>query len=172
MSEKPLQIRLEAIDQRRDQYTLSFDSSQYPVTLNPQAITFSEWLRRLRPVLSGRHDPARDIDPQDLLHNVGTWLWQALLPESVPAQEREALAHALRTGHTPLLLDLPDTLAELPWELLCDPQASGERGFLARRRPLMRLSPSTMLVAPIEPPLRVLLLISSPPNLGEDSRDA
>src|SRR5437764_2389754 len=163
MSEKPLQIRLEVTDQPRGQYTLSFDSSQYPVTLNPEAsITFSEWLRRLRPVLSGGHDPAGDIDPQDLLRNVGIWLWQALLPENAQAQERETLAHALRTGRAPLLLDLPDMLAGLPWELLCDPDQVGERSFLARRRPLMRFSPSTTPMIPIELPLRVLLLISSP----------
>jgi hypothetical protein len=85
MSEKSLLVSLKAIDQRSGQYTLSFDSSQYPVTLNLDNVTFSERLRRLRPVLSGGHDPAGDIDPQDLLRNVGTWLWQALLPESAPA---------------------------------------------------------------------------------------
>jgi tetratricopeptide (TPR) repeat protein len=69
-----------------------------------------------------------------------------------------------------LLLELSDTLAGLPWELLYDPEQSGERGFLAHRCPLMRLSSSAAPLAPIEPPLRVLLLISSPPSLGEDSR--
>lgn len=171
MPEKPLQIRLEVTDQLSGQYTLSFDSSQYLVTLKPEAsITFSDWLRRLRPVLTGQNDPAADIDPQDLLRKVGMWLWKVLLPESAPTQECEALVHALRTGRTPLLLALPDTLSGLPWELLYDPQFSGERGFLAHRRPLMRLSASATVVPPIEPPLRVLLLISSPPNLGEDSR--
>src|SRR5205814_9726943 len=34
----------------------------------------------------------------------------------------------------------------------------------------MRLSDSATTVAPTELPLRVLLLISSPPSLGEDSR--
>jgi tetratricopeptide (TPR) repeat protein len=171
MSEKPLQVSLEVTDQRSGQCTLSFDSSQYPITLNPEtSTTFSDWLRRLHPVLAGQNDPAGHDSPQDLLRNVGTWLWQALLPESAPTQEREALAHALRTGHTPLLLELPYTFAGLPWELLYDPELSGDRGFLARRRPLMRLGASATAVTPIEPPLRVLLLISSPPELGEDSR--
>jgi tetratricopeptide (TPR) repeat protein len=115
-------------------------------------------------------DPAGDIDPQDLLRNVGTWLWKVLLPNGAPAQEREVLACLLRTGRTPLLLELPDILAGLPWELLYDPEQSGIRGFLARRRPLMRLCPSSTAMTPIEAPLRVLLLISSPPSLGEDSR--
>src|SRR5437867_2769793 len=119
MPEKPLHVRLDQTDQHSGQYTLSFDSSQYSIRLNPEAnFTISDWLRRLRPVLAGQNDPAGSRDPQDLLRNVGTWLWQALLPESAPTQEREALAHALRTGHSPLLLALPDTLAELPWELL------------------------------------------------------
>src|SRR2546421_3918838 len=171
MSEKEaLQVRLQAADHRTNQYILSFASSQYPVTLNQANITFSEWLRRLRPVLSGGRDPAGDIDPQDLLRNVGTWLWRALLPDDAPTQEREALAQALHIGQTPLLLELPDTLAGLPWELLYNPEQSGERGSLARRRPLMRLCPSATPMASIEPPLRVLLLISSPPSLGEDSQ--
>jgi tetratricopeptide (TPR) repeat protein len=172
MSEKSLLVSLEAIDQRTGQYTLSFDSSQYPVRLQPEAsITFSEWLRRLRPVLIGGRDPAADIDPQeDLLQSVGTWLWKALLSESAPAQEREGLAQALRTGHTPLLLDLPDALTGLPWELLYDPEQPDETGFLAVHRPLVRLSPKAAQSVPMELPLRVLLLLSSPPALGEDSR--
>src|SRR5437764_9501565 len=128
MSEKPLQVSLEATDQRTGQYILTFDSSQYPVTLNPEAsITFSEWLRRLRPVLSGGRDPAGDIDPQDLLRNVGIWLWQTLFPKNAPPQECETLAHLLRTGHTPLLLELPDIQAGLPWELLYDPEQPDEK---------------------------------------------
>src|SRR6266566_3970160 len=137
MPNNPLQVRLEVTDQHSGQCTLSFDSSQYSIRLNPEgSFTIRDWLRRLPPVLAGENDPAGSRDPQDLLRNVGTWLWQALLPESAPTQEREALAHALRTGHSPLLLALSDTLAGLPWELLYDPQLSGDRGFLAHRRPL------------------------------------
>src|SRR5947209_7575214 len=99
MPEKPLQVCLEVTDQRSGRYTLTFDSSQYPVTLNPERnVTVSEWLRRLRPVLVGNNDPAVSRDPQDLMHNVGEWLWQVLLPESAPTREREALARAFRTG--------------------------------------------------------------------------
>jgi hypothetical protein len=170
MPEKPLQVRLETTNQRSGQYTLTFDTSQYPVTLNLDNFTISDWLRRVRPVLAGGNDPAGNSAPEELLRNVGTWLWQALLPDSVLAQEREALAKALRTGRSPLLLELPDALAGLPWELLYDPEQAGEAGFLARRRPLMRLVDSVTEATSIEPPLRVLLLISSPPSLGEDSR--
>jgi len=54
MPENPLEVRLEATDQRSGHFTLTFNSSQYPVTLNPEAnVTFSDWLRRLRPVLAG-----------------------------------------------------------------------------------------------------------------------
>lgn len=171
MPEKPLEVRLEATKQRPDQFTLTFNSSQYAITLNPEAnVTFSEWLRRLRPVLMGLPDPAGEPDPQTLLRNVGMWLWQALLPDGAPVEERDTLMQALRTGRTPLLLELPDALSGLPWELLCDPKQPGEKGFLARRRPLMRLHLSDTPVISLPFPLRVLLLISSPPGLGENSR--
>jgi hypothetical protein len=81
MPEKPLQVRLEATNQHSGQYTLTFDTSQYPVTLNLDNFTIGDWLRRVRPVLAGGNDPAGSFDPQDdLLRNVGTWFWQALLP--------------------------------------------------------------------------------------------
>ena len=171
MPEQPLRVSLEATDHRPGQFTLIFNSSQYSIMLNPETnVTFSEWLRRLQPVLTGQSDPAGEVAPQELLHNVGTWLWQALLPDGAPAQERDRLAQALRKGHTPLLLALPDALVGLPWELLCDPEPPAEQGFLARRRPFMRLVATDMSTAPVTPPLRVLLLISSPPGLGVDSR--
>ena len=171
MPEEPLQVRLEQTDHQLGHFLLTFNSSQYPIVANPDAsVLFSDWLRRLHPVLSGQRDPAGELASLDLLRNVGTWLWQALLPDSAPAQQRDALAYALRTGRTPLLLALPDTLAGLPWELLCDPQQPTEQGFLARRRPLMRLVSSDMKLTLVTPPLHVLLLISSPPTLGEDSR--
>ena len=171
MPENPLEVRLEATDQRPGHFTLTFNSSQYPVTLNPEAnVTFSDWLRRLRPVLAGQSDPSGELTQEVLLRNVGTWLWQALVPASAPAEQRDALAQALRSGCTPLLLALPDKLTVLPWELLCDPEQPAEQGFLGRRRPLIRFTPSDTPVPAIQPPLRVLLLISSPPSLKEDSR--
>ena len=59
MPENPLEVRLEATDQRPGHFTLTFNSSHYPVILNPEAnVTFSDWLRRLRPVLAGQSDPS------------------------------------------------------------------------------------------------------------------
>ena len=171
MPEQPLRVSLEEIDHHPSQFTLIFNSSHYPITLNPETnVTFSDWLRRLQPVLTGQSDPAGEVAPQELLHDVGTWLWQALLPDGAPAQERDTLAQALRQGRTPVLLALPDALAGLPWELLCDPLQPAEQGFIARRRPFMRLVATDTSTARVTPPLRVLLLISSPPGLGEDSR--
>jgi len=171
MPENSLEVRLEATDQRPGHFLLTCNSVQYPLTLNPEVhVTFSNWLRRLRSVLVGRNDPAGELTPEALLRNVGTWLWQALLPESAPVQQRDTLVRALRSGHSPLLLTLSDTLAGLPWELLCDPEQPAEQGFLACRRPLMRFIASDTPELSISPPLRVLLLISSPPGLGEDSR--
>src|SRR2546429_2982225 len=139
MPENPLEVRLEATDQRSSFFTLTCDSVQYPLTLNPEAnVTFSDWLRRLRPILAGQNDPSAEFTPEALLRDVGMWLWQALLPDSVSAEQRGALVQALRSGRTPLLLTLPQALAGLPWELLCDPRQPAEHGFLARRRPLIR----------------------------------
>ena len=129
------------MEQRPGQFTLAFNSSQYAITLNQEAnVTFNEWLRRLRPVLMGLPDPGGEPGSKTLLRNVGTWLWQALLPVGTPDQERDTLARALRTGRTPLLLTLPDTLAGLPWELLCDPQARRE-GLSGPPPPTDALSP-------------------------------
>nr|MBA2392635.1 CHAT domain-containing protein [Ktedonobacteraceae bacterium] len=127
-------------------------------------------LRRLRIVLAGRDDPEGEFISLALMREIGIWLWKALLPESAPVQELDALAQALRTELTPLLLTLPDPLSELPWELLYDPAASDERGFLAQRRPLLRFAPSETHPNPLPSPLRILVLISSPLSLGEDSR--
>ncbi len=96
MPELPLQVRLEVTNHHPAHFTLTFNSSQYSVTLNPETnVTFSDWLRRLHPVLIGQNDPAGQLAPQELLHNVGTWLWQALLPDNAPVLEREALTGAV-----------------------------------------------------------------------------
>ena len=137
------------------------------ITFLPETdVTLGELRRRLRPVLIGGGDPSRLLTPLMLLREVGTRLWQALLPGAVPAEVREALARELCSDTTtPLLLALPPELAGLPWELLCDPQ--GDAGFLALRRPIVRLIPDGSNLSPLSPPLRVLLLISSPPGLDE-----
>ena len=58
------------------------------------------------------------------------------------------------------------SLAALPWEMLCDPALSDDAGFLVRQRPLARLIAGNTNLPPLAPPLRVLLLISSPPGLN------
>src|SRR5882724_1194554 len=123
MPEEPLQIHLEATDQHPGHYTLTHNTtSHYPITLNPDNVTVSDWLRRLQPALSGEDDPAGQLSLKELMRNMGTWLWQGLLPDDAPLKLRDTLTNALRTGHSPLLLSLPETLTPLPWELLCDPQ--------------------------------------------------
>jgi hypothetical protein len=141
------------------------------VTLDPERnITFSDLLRRLPAALVGERDPAGELAPQELLRIIGMFLWQVLFPDDVLAEQRDTLARTLRSGSMPLLLTLPDVLVGLPWELLCDPERGDEQGFLARRRPLLRFAPAEVSLPAIEPPLRVLVLISSPLSLGEDSR--
>jgi hypothetical protein len=143
MSEQPLHLRLEAIPGRPGAYDLTCDTAHYPVTLDPERnIAFGNLLRRLPAALVGERDPAGELSPQALLRAIGTYLWQALFPDDAPAEDRSALAHAMRNGTVPLLLILPDTLAGLPWELLCDPERRDEQGFLARRRPLLRFAPA------------------------------
>jgi tetratricopeptide (TPR) repeat protein len=171
MPEHPLQLRLDPISGRPGAYTLTCATMHYPVTLDPERnIAFNNLLRRLPTALVGERDPAGELAPQALLRAIGTYLWQALFPDEAPAEQRSTLVRALRSGTVPLLLTLPDVLAGLPWELLCDPERGDEQGFLARRRPLLRFVPAEVSLPANEPPLRVLVLISSPLSLGEDSR--
>ena len=171
MPEHPLQLRLDPISGRPGAYKLTCDPTHYSVTLDPERnIAFSNLLRRLPAALVGERDPAGELAPQELLRAIGTYLWRALFPDEIPAEQRGTLVRALRSGTLPLLLTLPDALAELPWELLCDPERGDKRGFLARRRPLLRFVPAEVSLPATVPPLRVLVLISSPLGLGEDSR--
>jgi tetratricopeptide (TPR) repeat protein len=170
MSISSLNLTL-ASEQRPGRFTLTWGDIRYSIEFHPETdVTLGDLLRRLRPVLVGGYDPSAKLPAYELLHAVGTRLWQALLPNTAPTNEREVLGQELRAGTTPLLLVLPQSLSVLPWELLCDPQQSEEAGFLARRRPLVRLVPGGIALPPIVPPLRVLLLISSPPNLEERQR--
>src|SRR5947208_5106254 len=103
MPENPLEVRLEVTGQRPNYFTLTCNSVQYPLALNPEAnVTFSDWLRRLRPMLAGQNDPSGELTPEALVHDVGIWLWQALLPDSTSAEQRDTLVQALRSGRTPL----------------------------------------------------------------------
>jgi len=170
MVDTPLQLTLTAGD-RPGRFTVANGSISYPIEFRPETdVVLGELLRRLRLVLVGGSDPSGQLAPLALLREIGTRLWQALLPGTAPADLRETLVRELRTGMTPLLLGLPQNLAPLPWELLCDPERPDDTGFLARRRPLVRLVSGGNDLSPLAPPLRVLLLISSPPGLNERER--
>jgi tetratricopeptide (TPR) repeat protein len=158
-------------EQRPGRFTLTWDTGSYSLEFRPETdVTLGDLLRRLQPVLAGGRDSSEKLAPAELLQVVGTQLWQALFPATAPVDKREALAHELRTGTTPLHLALPPKLAVLPWELLCDPLHLDDAWFLACRRPLTRLIPGGIDLPPLTPPLRVLLLISSPPGLEEGQR--
>jgi CHAT domain len=150
---------------------LTSGNVSYPLDFRPETdVTLGDLLRRLPPILVGGKDPSGQLEPLDLLREIGTRLWQELLHETAPADARLALERQMRTGMTPVLLTLPRALGVLPWELLCDPEGEGSAGFLARQRPLVRLVAGGGELAPLAPPLRVLLLISSPPGLDERRR--
>lgn len=158
-------------EQRPGRFVLTCDSVSYPIAFRPETdVILGDLLRRLHPVLSGGRDLSKKYTSVELLQAVGTRLWQELLPETASAEKRGVLADELRTGTTPLLLALPASLASLPWELLCDPLQPGDVGFLARRRPVVRLISGGTDLPPLAPPLRVLLLISSPLGLNEMQR--
>src|SRR5712691_7970749 len=170
MADSPLHLTLTAGD-RPGRFTVANGAISYPIEFRPETdVVLGDLLRRLRPVLVGGSDPSGQLAPLALLREIGTRLWQALLPGTAPADLRETLVQNLRAGMTPLLLGLPQNLATLPWELLCDPERPDDTGFLARRRPLVRLISGGNDLSPLAPPLRVLLLISSPPGLDERER--
>src|SRR5258708_38120969 len=118
MTSSALHLTLIA-EKRPGYFTLTNDTDSYPVEFHPE--TLSDLLRRLRPVLVGGSDPSRQLAPLALLREIGTRLWQALLPDSIPAAVRDTVMREARKGITPVLLTLPQRLASLPWQLLCDP---------------------------------------------------
>src|SRR5438105_4590078 len=139
MTAPPLHLSLTAQDQP-GRYTLASGSTSYPLEFRPDTdVTLGDLLRRLPRVLVGDEDPAKQLAPILLLHEIGTRLWKALLPDTAPLEARDGLARELRTGITPLLLTLPQSLSALPWELLCDPESLDDTGFIVRQRPFVRL---------------------------------
>ena len=150
---------------------LTSGNMSYPIDFRPETdVSLGDLLRRLPTILVGDEDPSGQLEPLHLLREIGTRLWKAMFPETAPPEARLELARELRTGMAPLLLTLPQSLAILPWELLCDPEGTGRAGFLALQRPLVRLVTGGNDLQPLMPPLRVLLLISSPPELDERRR--
>ncbi len=152
-------------------YTLAADGVTYPIELRPeQDVALGDLLRRAEHVLVGRPDPSGKLAASALLREIGERLWRALMPDTALAEACDAVARRLRQDMPALRLALPDDLATLPWELLCDPDRQGDSAFVARRRPVARLAPGDGDLAPITPPLKVLLLVSAPPDADEDHR--
>src|SRR5947209_19771093 len=118
-----------AAEDRPGRFMLTSRTISYPIEFRPETdVVLGDLLRRLRPVLVGGSDPSGQLAPLALLREIGTRLWQALLPGAAPADLHETLARELRAGMTPLLLGLPQNLATLPWELLCDPERPDDTG--------------------------------------------
>ena len=166
MSESLLDIRIEAREGHPGSFMLYCGNITYPVEFHGTQVILHDLFRRVQSVFDDGSDPSGLLSPFDLFREVGIRLWQILAPQP----EQTTIAPLLRFDTVSIGLVLPPMLAAFPWELLYDPNYSDEAGFLACRRPLVRLAPSGKDLEPITPPLRVLLLISSPPDLEERSR--
>ena len=159
-------------DTHPGRYIVTYGTQRYPIEFRPETdVALGDALHRLPQILVGGTDSAKQLGPTELLHTVGTRLWHVLLPNGAPAAVRTSLARDLRQGTATVRLNLPASLAVLPWELLCDPQQAADQGFLALRRPLVRLVTGGADLPLIAPPLRVLLLIAAPPRIEQHRMD-
>src|SRR5918912_536384 len=100
MSLLPLDLTL-AAEARPGRFMLTGGAISYPIERPVTDVALDDLLRRLSVVLVGGADPAGQLDPSALLREVGTRLWQVIVPDSAPAADREALAGELRKGGTP-----------------------------------------------------------------------
>ena len=172
MTSTPIEFTLTITPEARPgRYRVAWDAGAYEIDFRPETdVSLGDLLRRLPAALVGLPDSAGQFTPVELVDAVGAALWHALLPVDGPVAAVTALRQVLRTGTAPLLLALPPALAVLPWEVLRDPEQPDERGVTALRRPVVRLIPGGAALPMITEPLRVLLLISSPPGLAEHRR--
>ena len=84
MAESPLHLVLTA-KQLPGRYTLTSGNVNYPIDFRPETDVFlSDLLRRLPTILVGEKDPSAQLEPLDFLIEIGTRLWQALLPSAAP----------------------------------------------------------------------------------------
>src|SRR3712207_5175470 len=98
MAAAPLDLALTPSD-RPGRFIVTCGSVSYPIEFRPELdVALGDLLRRLQPVLVGGADPAQQLDPITLLRGVGTRLWQAIIPDAVPAPNRDALTRELRSG--------------------------------------------------------------------------
>lgn len=108
------------------------------------------------------------LSAQELpVREVGQQLFEAVFAERVYGRYTASVQEAARRGE-PLRVVLrlrAAELAALPWEAMFDPEADE---YLCQREPIVRYvetaQPSTPL--PVNPPLRVLGLVSAPPDLA------
>ncbi len=64
---------------------LTSGNVSYPIDFRPETdVSMGDLLRRLPPVLVGGKDPSGQLEPLDLLFEIGTRLWQALLTDTAP----------------------------------------------------------------------------------------
>src|SRR6266571_2447676 len=106
MVDTPFHLVLTSAD-RPGRFMLTSGTISYPIEFRPETdVVLGELLRRLRLVLVGGSDPSGQLAPLALLREIGTRLWQALLPGTAPSDLRETLGQNLRAGMTPLLLGL------------------------------------------------------------------
>jgi tetratricopeptide (TPR) repeat protein len=107
------------------------------------------------------------LSPQELpVREIGRQLFEALFADRVYGRYTASLQEAARRGE-PLRVVLrlrAQELAALPWEAMFDPEADE---YLCQREPIVRYvetaQPATPL--PVDPPLRVLGLVSAPRDL-------
>jgi tetratricopeptide (TPR) repeat protein len=107
------------------------------------------------------------LSAQELpIREVGMQLFEAVFAERVYGRYTASMQEAVRQGEplrVVLRLRAPE-LAALPWEAMFDPEADE---YLCQREPIIRYvetaQPATPL--PVNPPLRILGLISAPSDL-------
>ena len=106
------------------------------------------------------------LDP-DAIKKLGGSLFEAVFQKEVRAAFKSSLALALSEGSTGLRLRLHlqevPALAQLPWEYLYDASAN-QYLSLNRQTPVVRYLDLPQATAPlrVQPPLRILVMISNP----------
>jgi hypothetical protein len=108
--------------------------------------------------------PVRRVDAPETeaIKDFGERLYRALFHDDLRVSLERSLSEAAAKGTGLRLSDTPE-LAELPWEFLYD-QARNRFVCLSDRTPLVRFLevPDPPWPLPVSPPLRILVMISSP----------
>ncbi|MET9730387.1 CHAT domain-containing protein [Streptomyces sp. NPDC006458] len=144
----------------------------------PLSLDVGELLRQ-RPTLQDKvlasSGAVRRIVPESeqLVQQVGRQLFDALFDGPVWGSYRENLSVARERQdrlQIVLRLDSPE-LTLLPWETLFDPQ---QNTYICRHEPMVRhlFASQTPDSLPVEPPLRILVVIASPRKLPSLDTDA